>query len=180
MTTIPRRYRKTGSRLTLGHSLDSRTDNFNESGLSGSQNADLTHLALYAGGIVGSSLQSAASGFPTGSAGFVSSSMKAFSRSQENSSSASESFSSTFASSIRGVDLTLSSLFSLSSLGVRWRELDEERVPGPWCRRSRPRWCLSLPRPDCLFLPPLSRSLRRSRWSLGRELLWPAELWCQL
>lgn len=130
-TTIPRRYRKMGSRLTVGHSLDSRTDIFNESGFSGSQNADLTHLALYAGGIVGSSLQSAASGFPTGSAGFVSNSMKALSRSQENSSSASESFSSTFTSSSRGVVLTLSSRFSPSSLGVRWRELDEERVPGP-------------------------------------------------
>lgn len=131
MTTIPRRYRKTGSRLTLGHNLDSRTDNFKASGFSGSQNADLTHLALYAGGIVGSSLQSAARGFPTGSAGFVSNSIKAFSRSQENSSSRSDSFSPTFTSSIRGVVLTLSSLFSLSSLGVRWRELDDERVPGP-------------------------------------------------
>lgn len=161
--TIPRRYLKIGSCFRSVQNVVSRTDARNASGLSGSKNADLIYLALYAGGIVGSSFHSAASGFPTGSAGFASTSIKAFSNSHANSASgvSGSSLTSTFVTGavlLSSFGVTgLSSFFSLVGLGLRCREFEP-------C----PRWWLSLPRRLCLFFPPFSRSLRRSRWSLGR------------
>lgn len=130
--------------------------------------------------MVGSSFHSAANGFPTGSAGLLSLSTKTFSKSQANSASAS--LSSSLPPSLvvdaapsTGGGISLSAFFvSLTGLGVCCRELGVERgASASFLRSPRPRCLFSLPRRLCLFLAPLSRSLRRSRWSLDRECAWP-------
>lgn len=173
-TTIPRRNLKTGSRCSSVQYFVSRTDARNASGLSGSKNAVLIHFALYAGGIVGSSFHSAARGFPTGSAALLGHSMNAFSSSQANSASAS--FTSSLPAACAVVvalsalgDLLWTIFVSLTGLGVCWRELEADRGVVVSLLWPCPRWLLSLLRRLFLFLPPLSRSLRRSRWSLFRE-----------
>lgn len=98
------------------------------------------HLALYAGGIVGSSFHAGASGVPTGSAGFASNSMNAFSKSQRVSASNSSSLvvdsaivtddsvleSSVLEISIFGVSCLTSASVG-AGFGLRCREVDVDR-----------------------------------------------------